>query len=1272
MSTAETHKKFLETQAQASRTLQEMMTSTQHLAEVSMGQGNKLQSVSYASASLADRQELAEPDFVSQEQIQQPSAIEESVEESVEESFDESVKTEKPLPAAVKDIQPAPEPVQSPHVTQSVAQPVSKPAPASESVSREKVESAILEVVSELTGYPVDMLSLEMDIEADLGIDSIKRVEILSTFEEKMPGLPPVSPEIMGTLKTLGEVVDHLLGPELRQAQLPEMQAQLPESPAQTSQHLQTRSAVNTQEIENTMIAVVSELTGYPIDMLSLDMDIEADLGIDSIKRVEILSSFEEKMPQLPPVSPEIMGTLKTLSQIVEYITEGLGQARLQGVQDRSPAIQSQEASESSPVSSDRSELPVENNVPAPDEIEKAIIEVVSNLTGYPADMLSLEMDIEADLGIDSIKRVEILSAFEEKMPQLPPVSPEIMGTLKTLGQIVEYLLQDIESPGISAPLQNEVQKIPEQLTGSVKKKIISLTKKHPDTGIPIKIMPDCPVFITQDNAGLGKAIADEFNNNGIYAVLASPESISKMDNFLSIGGLVIIAGAWEKQDDIFLKQAFALARDAGKNLQESGKKSGAIFATVSSMDGAFGFNNIAFKNAYQGGLAGLAKTASIEWPSVCCHALDIAPTWVDFPTVAKAVISELLHQGTVEIGLNPEQRLIPELVNASYPQGKINLSSKDVLFITGGARGVTAAAALALAREVQPTLVLLGRSPLPSAEPEWLSGLGDEGAMKKAIIEHEFSGQIVTPVQLEKVYKKIQANREISVNLKKLESAGSIVRYFSADVRDPEAVENIIEQVRREHGQVRALIHGAGTLEDRFITDKTDEQFEKVFDTKVKGLEILLHAVKDDSLNYLILFSSIAARMGNKGQADYAMANEVLNKRAIQESHMRPECKVISFNWGPWDGGMVSPALKREFIRNNIQLIPIDQGALCMTAEMAGEKNAPVEVTIGSGMETPQNNKNQSNIQIKPQIKPQIKSDPVIEQASPEDSQPLPSLSVSFKRELNLEDFPILKSHILGGKPVLPFALIAEWLGYGALHENPGFFLHGLDDMRLLKGILLEEDKKLVSLMSGKAIRNGEFYEVDVELRNGINAGGGMLHSKAKAILADTPSFEPPAYRFPADIRMKSYPKNTEDVYKGILFHGFELQGIKEIMNCSPQGMVAKIASAPSPDQWMTEPLRSQWISDPLILDSAFQMAIVWCYENKGMLSLPSYSAAYRQYRSRFPADGVTAILEVHEASSHKMTGDFVFLDSNDKMVAKLTGYEAVMDKSLFKAFKK
>ncbi len=295
------------------------------------------------------------------------------------------------------------------------------------------------------------------------------------------------------------------------------------------------------------------------------------------------------------------------------------------------------------------------------------------------------------------------------------------------------------------------------------------------------------------------------------------------------------------------------------------------------------------------------------------------------------------------------------------------------------------------------------------------------------------------------------------------------------------------------------------------------------------------------------------------------------------------------------------------------------------------------------------------------------------IRQPATGNQQPATSqeLSLSFKRQLDINAYPILESHVLDGKPVVPFALIAEWLGHGALHENPGLILHGLDDIRILNGIRLDQEKKLIRLLAGKARKKGQVFEVDVEIRDGIGEDMELVHSKAKAILAETLS-QAPLFNMPADTDSNPYSKTMDEVYGKILFHGFELRGIKEITSLSSQSMTARLSPAPLPEKWMAEPLRSRWIGDPLILDSAFQMAIIWCFENTGIVCLPSYSASYRQYCGRFPSEGVTAVLEVRDVTNYKMKGDFTFLDSDNMVVARVDGYEGVMDASLYKAFNK
>jgi hypothetical protein len=433
--------------------------------------------------------------------------------------------------------------------------------------------------------------------------------------------------------------------------------------------------------------------------------------------------------------------------------------------------------------------------------------------------------------------------------------------------------------------------------------------------------------------------------------------------------------------------------------------------------------------------------------------------------------------------------------------------------------------------------------------------------------------------------------------------------------------------------------------LEDRLIVDKQLDQFNRVYATKVEGLQALLKASADDALTHMVLFSSMAARMGNQGQADYAMANEVLNKIAVQQSSLRPDCKVISINWGPWDGGMVTPGLKRNFMKNNIPLIPLAAGAQAMLDEMAQPLSDPVEVVIGGPL-------------------------PGSTQDQPATTVQENDLNLTCKRDVSLERYPVLHSHQLNGRPVVPLALITEWLAHSALHAHPGLLLHGMDNLRLLNGITLDHHTHMIRMLAGKAHRNGKLYEVDVEIRDGRPEGSQRVHSSARAILSEKlPA--PPVFIENGHFKPGNPVASMEKIYEQVLFHGEDLHGIKEIVGISKEGISARVATAPPPVDWIHDPLRSRWIADPLVLDSAFQMAIVWCHQQHGLVCLPSFAAAYRQYCRRFPHNGVSAVLEVNQCSHRKMVGDFTFVDPDKKVLAQLKGYEAIMDPGLTKAFK-
>ena len=140
--------------------------------------------------------------------------------------------------------------------------------------------------------------------------------------------------------------------------------------------------------------------------------------------------------------------------------------------------------------------------------------------------------------------------------------------------------------------------------------------------------------------------------------------------------------------------------------------------------------------------------------------------------------------------------------------------------------------------------------------------------------------------------------------------------------------------------------------MADAPLHKKTLDGFDRVFETKVGGLCALLDATATDALKLVCLFSSVAARSGNVGQSDYAMANEILNKVALAEQARRgPGCLVRALGWGPWDSGMVTPGLKAMFESRGISLIPLSDGARAFVSDVMDAHTDSPEVTLGDGV---------------------------------------------------------------------------------------------------------------------------------------------------------------------------------------------------------------------------------------------------------------------------------------------------------------------------------
>ncbi|MBP2616611.1 type I polyketide synthase [Chryseobacterium jejuense] len=195
------------------------------------------------------------------------------------------------------------------------------------------IKALLLQVVSDKTGYPQEMLGMEMDLEADLSIDSIKRVEIIGTLRNELGTLAKGNTnedmvmEQLAAIKTLSGLVSWLTefsGAEATTA--PEKNETTPEAVSKP----QAKSALSLEGLQNAILNIVSERTGYPKEMLGLDLDLEADLSIDSIKRMEIIADlknkigFGENLEQADDVM-EKLAAIKTLRGLASWISEMSG-----------------------------------------------------------------------------------------------------------------------------------------------------------------------------------------------------------------------------------------------------------------------------------------------------------------------------------------------------------------------------------------------------------------------------------------------------------------------------------------------------------------------------------------------------------------------------------------------------------------------------------------------------------------------------------------------------------------------------------------------------------------------------------------------------------------------------------------------------------------------------------------------------------------------------------------------------------------------------------
>ncbi|HEY1601537.1 MAG TPA: beta-ketoacyl synthase N-terminal-like domain-containing protein, partial [Pirellulales bacterium] len=356
------------------------------------------------------------------------------------------VAVPKAAPPAAPPVAPVPVAPVAAVAPQVVPQPA---AAAPVAVPSAELEKFLINFVVEQTGYPPEVVELDADLEADLGIDSIKKAQLFGELAEYFD-VQPTEGMTLDDFPTLRHVLNFLAAAPMKgagadvvaatapvvapvaqvvapPAAVPPVEAVAPQPVPQPA--AAAPAAVPSAELEKFLINFVVEQTGYPPEVVELDADLEADLGIDSIKKAQLFGELAEYF-DVQPTEGMTLDDFPTLRHVLNFLAAAPMKGAGADVVATAAPVVAPVTPTVAPAVATPSAAPVAAFTPQPvsqpavpaaapagvpsAELEKFLINFVVEQTGYPPEVIELDADLEADLGIDSIKKAQLFGELAE------------------------------------------------------------------------------------------------------------------------------------------------------------------------------------------------------------------------------------------------------------------------------------------------------------------------------------------------------------------------------------------------------------------------------------------------------------------------------------------------------------------------------------------------------------------------------------------------------------------------------------------------------------------------------------------------------------------------------------------------------------------------------------------------------------------------------------------------------------------------------------------
>lgn len=919
------------------------------------------------------------------------------------------------------------------------------------------------------------------------------------------------------------------------------------------------------------------------------------------------------------------------------------------------------------------------------EKVRDTLLGIVEGTTGYPRDMLGLDQNLEADLGIDSIKRVEVVGALLKTLPDgyresLTP-SRSKLSTQQTLNGILDLVMQAKAGGVATSPFDVAgTEAVADEV--SHPSRLVMVAQPDPLPPGAARRLTAGRFLLTRDSSGIADALAERLRALGTEvtiierAVLANEARLIEFCQGLGaaaqIGGVVHLAalGAdplvaeagpadWRSVLQMHEKSFFLLLRELQGRLVP-----GAHVVAASQLGGMFGRGRSApAALQLQGGGPGLLKSLLEERADLRVKAVDLDPAR-DAANLAGDLLVEIsLDGGRQEVGYPAGQRTIFVTTSeAMRTKGTQEPSlGKLVVLATGGARGITAEVLRELARPGN-TLLLTGRSTLPENESNDTAPLADSAALRQHFVAQVRAGTLkLTPGEIQRQVQSILDKREMRANLADFRASGAVVEYHAVDVNDEASLGALIADLQHRHGRINGVVHGAGIIEDKRLEDKASDSWSRVVETKIIGLLLLQKLVSPEALKFFVAFSSVAGRYGNSGQSDYATANELMNRLCTAlQARWGERVAVRALCWGPWGptkfgAGMVTAETEEKFRKRGVFLVSAALGRRLFRQELARTDGIHVEVICGQGPWESQES-DRGVIRLAAETPPQPDSGPLLGNAN------VRTLGTGEKvMTVRLESgrHPFLKEHVIENAAVLPAPAALELMAEAARAIWPRWCVVSVQGLRARRSIALAHGACDMQVhVSPPPYGSSEGFEVNVSIS--IDAGDSRRETCFECVvrLEQTLPAVGPETRLihadPSPAAEKACGERLSRIARPRL--------VTAIDALSAAGFTVQVRSAATSDA-ASPAGDGGWLFSPMLVDVAGQMVVLWARACRDETAVLQRFGRITRHRTLLPSTMHMEFSLADSDSPGTIRGRIVFYDDQHQPVLAIEDLDATVD---------